>query len=238
MDGDLAANVARTKGVIDEAARAGCDFLCLPEQYLSGYGKPEYAKAAAVILDDPRLLELAGYAAEKGVVTLAGIVERRGDGYADTQVVLDGGQVAGHYAKTMLVSGDRAIMDDCDDELPVFEARGVRFGIMICHDSSFPEIAATLAWKGAKTIFSPHYDSIRRDEMDAHRILVRNNHIGIAAHYGLVVARANVVGYLAEGNRFGYGDSAVFGPGGRRVRVQQGCAPNGSLALGEGGLAD
>ena len=148
------------------------------------------------------------------MVALVGLLERRGDSFANTQVVLDGGRVAGHYTKTMLIAGDRALMDSVDDALPVFEARGVCFGIMICHDSSFPEIAATLAWKGARIIFSPHFNSLPRDRMDAHRVKVRNNHVGIAAHYGVVVARSNVVGYWPGGDRFGYGDSAIFGPDG------------------------
>jgi len=113
-----------------------------------------------------------------------------------------------------LIPADRRIMDACDDELPVFKARGVTFGIIICHDSSFPEIAATMAWKGARIIFSPHYNAIRRDAMDDHRIRVRNNHVGIAAHYGVVVARSNVVGYWPDEDRYGYGDSAIFAPNG------------------------
>ena len=213
-DGDLEANLARTAQVIDEAADAGCAFVCLPEQFLCGYGKAERVIAAAMTLDDERLLALARKAEDRSVVTLVGLCERRGRSCANTQVVLAGGTVAGHYTKTMLIQGDRKVMGFFDEELPVFEAAGVSFGIMICHDSSFPEIAATMAWKGARIIFSPHYNCIRRDRMDSHRILVRNNHVGIAAHYGVVVARANVVGYWPDQDRYGYGDSAIFAPNG------------------------
>ena len=66
-----------------------------------------------------------------------------------------------------------------------------------------------MVWKGARIIFSPHFNSIGMDLMDEHRILVRNNHIGIAAHFGVVVARANVV---SAGAQQGYGDSAIFSP--------------------------
>lgn len=213
-DGDLAANLARTERVIDEAAEAGCDFLCMPEQFLAGYGKPEYLAAAALTLDDERLAALARRAHSRGVVALVGLAEKRGDAFANTQVVLADGRVAGHYTKTMLTDSDWRAMGFHDDEMPVFHARGVCFGIIICHDSSFPEVAATMAWKGARIIFSPHYNCIARDRMDDHRILVRNNHVGIAAHYGLIVARANVVGHWPEEDRFGYGDSAIFGPNG------------------------
>jgi len=215
-DGDLAANLDKTAWVIDRAAEAGCDFLCVPEQFLSGYGCAEFAQTASMTLDDPRLLALAAHAAERDVTTLAGMIEKRGDLYANTQVVLDGGKVAGHYTKTMQVGGDRKLMGFFDDELPVFHARGVCFGIIVCHDSSFPEVAATMAWKGARVIFSPHYNSIHRDRMDDHRIMVRNNHVGIAAHYNVVLARSNVVGSW-PGDRFGYGDSAIFAPNGAPI---------------------
>ena len=212
-EGDLAANIARTEKVIDEAGEAGCDFVCLPETFLSGYGTVEAVQAGAMGLDDERLAALAERAAERDVATLVGISERRGDAIFNTQVVLDGGGVAGHYSKTMLTGGDANTMKfGLDDELPVFDARGVRFGIIICHDSSFPEVAATMAWKGARIIFSPHYNSIPREAMDEHRIAVRNNHVGLAAHYGVVVARSNVVGVKDGGKRLGYGDSAIFSP--------------------------
>ena len=213
VEGDVDANVARTQRVIDEAATAGCDFVCLPEYFLSGGGMDDQRRLA-MPLDDPRLLRLAQRAADRDVVTLVGLPEKRGDRVANTQVVLDGGRVAGHYTKTMLTGGDKQVMGFFDDALPVFEAKGVRFGIMICHDTSFPEVAATLAWKGARILFAPHYNSIAADRMDEHRILVRNNNVGIAAHYNVVVARSNVVGQSEADDRLGYGDSAIFGPTG------------------------
>lgn len=211
-DGDLAANLARAERAIDEAAAAGCDFLCMPELFLSGGDKAEYQIRGAISLDDSRLTALAEKAGRRGVVTIVGLCEKRGGSHAVTAGVLADGRVAGHYTKTMLTAGDREVMDFFDDELPVFEAKGVRFGVIICHDSSFPEVAATLAWKGAQIIFSPHYNSIAPERMDEHRMLVRNNHVGIAAHYGVVVARSNVVGRWQNPDRLGYGDSAIFSP--------------------------
>jgi predicted amidohydrolase len=215
-DGDLEKNIARTAQVIDEAAAAGCDFVCLPETFLSGYGKREIAERCAITLEDRRLRDLAKRAEDRKVVTLVGLSERRkGGAIANSQVVLDSGKVAGVYAKTQLTGSDAKESGFCsDDELPVFRARGVSFAIQICHDSSFPEIASTYAWKGARLLFSPHYNAIRREKMDEHRIRVRNNHIGVAAHFGLVVARSNVI--VTDNSlfpdRLGYGDSAIFSP--------------------------
>ena len=217
VDGDVDANVARTAGVIDEAGSAGCDFVCLPETFLSGYGSPEIVRKGAVSLDDPRLLDLAKRAEDRNLVALVGMSERRGEEIANTQVVLDGGIVAGSYSKTMLTGNDEHEMGFCvDTELPVFSAKGICYGIMICADSSYPEVASTMVWKGARIIFSPHYNYIPREGMDDHRIRVRNNHIGIAAHFGVVVARSNVIVTDRE-DRLGYGDSAIFSPLGSSI---------------------
>ncbi len=227
--GDVEANVARAKRVVDEAAAAGCAFVCLPEVFLSGFGSRAMHRRSAMMLDDKRLLSLARHAGRRGVVTLVGLTELRGKAMAVTQAILDGGRVMGHYTKTMPTESDWDLMRFHDDALPVFDARGVRFGVIICHDSSFPEVAATLAWKGARLIFSPHFNSISRDRMDEHRVLVRNNHIGIAAHYNVVLARSNVVGHWQKNDSFGCGDSAIFGPNGAvpgRSAALQGNAPH------------
>lgn len=52
--------------------------------------------------------------------------------------------------------------------------------------------------------------------MDEHRIRVRNNHIGIAAHFALVVARSNIIWHGGDG-KLGYGDSAIFSPLGQPI---------------------
>jgi 5-aminopentanamidase len=213
-DGDVDANAARAAQAIDEAAAAGCAFLCLPETFLTGCGTVAEVRAAAIPLSDPRLVALARHAGKRKVVTLVGLTEKRGRRYAITQAILDGGKVAGSYVKTMPTGFDWEVMQYHDDQLPVFRAKGLTYGVIVCHDSSFPEVAATLVWKGARIIFSPHFNNLPRNRMNAHRILVRNNHVGLAAHYNVVVVRANVVGHWDRGDLFGYGDSAIFGPDG------------------------
>jgi predicted amidohydrolase len=207
-------NFNRAAEVIDEAAAAGCDFVCLPETFLTGYGPREIVVDQAIEINDKRLLDLARRAKDRNVVTLVGLSERRGKDIKNTQAVLDGGTVAGTYSKVLPTGGEYKAGMCSHDELPVFTARGVCFGIQICHDSSFPQVAATLALKGAKILFSPHYNAIKAELMDEHRIKVRNNHIGVAAQNYLVVARSNVI--VTSSTIFPehlcYGDSAIFSP--------------------------
>jgi N-carbamoylputrescine amidase len=217
VDGDVAANLAAAYRAIEQAGEQKADFLCLPETFLSGYGSRELIERGALSLDDPRLASLAGAAAERGLVLLVGLTERLRDGtLGNTVAIYADGERLGIYRKTMLTGGDAREMGFCRDyDLPVFRARGLTFGCIICHDSSFIEPAAVLVYRGAQVIFSPHYNAISAEGMDAHRLHVRNNHVGLAALLGVHVVRANVIGKDAvrEGT-LGYGDSAIFGPDG------------------------
>jgi len=225
VDGDVEANLATARRVVAASGEERVDFLCLPEAFLSGYGSREIVERGALALDDPRLEALAAEAADREMVLLIGLSERREDGeIGNTVAIYADGKRLGIYRKTMLTNSDARDMGYCRDfELPVFQARGVTFGCIICHDSSFIEPAAVLAYQGAQVIFSPHYNAISVETMDAHRIRVRNNHIGLATLLGVFVVRANVVGWdsgraadrgASWTAKLGYGDSAIFDPSG------------------------
>jgi predicted amidohydrolase len=217
VDGDLGANLAAAQEAIEAAGEQRADFLCLPEAFLSGYGSRELVEQGALALDDPRLEALASRAAAREIVLLVGLTERLRDGaLGNTVVIYAEGRRLGVYRKTMLTGGDARDMGYCRDyDLPVFQARGITFGCIICHDSSFLEPAATLAYRGARVIFSPHYNAIAAEGMDEHRLRVRNNHVGLAALLGVYVVRANVVGKdSVRPGTLGYGDSAIFDPRG------------------------
>jgi predicted amidohydrolase len=207
-------NLAAVRRAITLAGEQDAAFLCLPEAFVGGYATREIAERAALSLDDPRLEAVAGEAAERDMVLLLGLSERLRSGpIGNTIVVYEGGRILGLYRKTMLTEQDARQMGYCRDyDLPVFQAKGITFGCIVCHDSSFIEPAATLVYKGAQIIFSPHFNALPGAVMDDHRIRVRNNHIGLAALLNVYIVRANVVGI--DRDALGYGDSAIFAPGG------------------------
>jgi predicted amidohydrolase len=201
---DIDKNLGRVYQIIDEAGQAGSDFLCVPETYISNY-KREFA----VPLDDKRVQALVAYTARYDMVVIVGLSEQEDTYVYNTALVLYRGRQLGKYRKTMLTEYDRSTFD-ADYELPIFEAKGIPFGVVICHDSSFVEPALTLRWKGARLLFTPHYNMIPQEQMDEHRTLVRNNHVGLSALLQMVVARANNVGWNEE--LLGYGDSLIMSP--------------------------
>jgi predicted amidohydrolase len=201
---DVGANLERVRKVIAQAAEHESDFLCFPEGYLSNY-KAELA----VPLQDSRLRALTEYTEQYDVVVIVGLSEQESDKVFNTARILHRGRLLGKYRKTMLTGGDKKVFAS-DWSLPIFQAKGIPFGVIICHDSSFVEPALTMRWKGARLLFSPHYNRIPYDRVDEHRVLVRNNHVGLSALLQMVVVRSNVVG--GDEERVGYGDTTIFSP--------------------------
>lgn len=218
IGGDADANLDTVFRVVEEAAAQEVDFLCFPETFLSGYGDRALIERAALSLDDSRLRGLAERLSRHDMVTLIGLSERLDDGRIGNSVlVFDAGRRLGVYRKTMLTGGDYKQMGFCTDwDLPVWHAKGLTFGCIVCADSSYFETAATMAYQGASLLFSPHFNRIPAAGMDSHRIKVRNNHVGLAALLELYVVRANVV-VPHDDRGLGYGDSAIFNPDGQPI---------------------
>ena len=119
------------------------------------------------------------------------------------------GKLLGKYRKIMLTGGDKNTFGFTPGSaMYIFEAKGIKFACIICADTSYPEPALMARKLGAVILFSPHYNSIALHAMDAHRIRIRNNHIGIAALTKMTVVRSNVINVSPD--RLGYGDSSIF----------------------------
>lgn len=212
-DGDFDGNLAAARKAVGEALARGSDFLVLPETFLSGYSTPEKMRQGARRLADPQVQAFIAESAKHQMVVIVGIARMTEEGIYNTALVIQGGKLLGTYDKIMLTGGDRDKLKFLrGKEMPVFDAHGVRFAVIICHDSSFPHPAMIARLKGAEILFSPHYNDIPEQNMDAHRRWVRNCHLGIACQFKMAVARANVVAKDKGG--LGYGDSFIISPRG------------------------
>ncbi len=213
-DGDFAANLATTRAVIEEAKRRKSDFVVLPETFLSGYDTVEHMRQGARPVDDPALQALVQESAGHGMVVLVGLARKTPEGIYNSELVIHAGKLLGVYDKAMLTGGDRKTLGFLPGKaMPVFEAHGARFAVIICHDSSFPHPAMAARLKGAEILFSPHYNQIGRDRMDDHLRWTRNTHVSLACHMGMAVVRSNVVG-VDPVRGLGYGGSVILSPQG------------------------
>jgi predicted amidohydrolase len=87
---------------------------------------------------------------------VVGLVERAGRDLFNTGVLLDRtGRIAGIYRKVKIPFEELANGIAPGDALPAFDTDFGRVGILICHDTSFPEPARELSINGAELILVP-----------------------------------------------------------------------------------
>lgn len=223
VNNDFDANLEKVKKIIEQTSGDRLDFLCFPETYLSGY-TPEAIKESAVSVNDVRLQEFILWTKQFDTVFLVGMSEKTDKGIFNSQLVLYKGKVLGIQHKTMLTQGYDSEYFITDLDLPVFEAKGIKFGVCICHTTSFIEPAQCLRMKGARLLFTPHYNDIPPQEKlpngekstyADHRQMVLANQTAIATLLKMVVVRSNIVSISERG--VGSGDSNMWDMNGNCV---------------------
>jgi predicted amidohydrolase len=141
--------------LLQEAARRGCDVLCLPELFadptqgiqLRRFAEPPGGPVCEWLAGRARALRMA----------LAATVALRGEGgVTNSGLVYDkSGRLAGRYDKVHLPPGEDRVAAAGRD-FPVFEVEGVRVGMQICYDLAFPEGCRILALRGAELVLWPN----------------------------------------------------------------------------------
>lgn len=162
---------------------------------------------------------LRGLSKQHGIATIWPFGERTpAGGYFNAALACDErGEVLGVYRKTHIPayfpdereggtgSYERMYFAP-GPALPVFDWRGIRFGIQICYDRLFPEPSRVLALKGAEIIFMPICYSTYSDP--AHRAGIWDVPLRSRAYEnGVFVVAANRVGQ--EGLRSHLGRSMI-----------------------------
>lgn len=143
---DVPANLARARELL--AASGEAELLVLPELFLCGYELAD-VEPLAVELEGPELEALRAAARAAGTAVVVGAAEATGDGVANSALCIDGtGELAGVYRKVHLFGAEREAYVP-GDELVTVELAGRTVGLMICFDMEFPEVARTLAARGA-----------------------------------------------------------------------------------------
>lgn len=151
----IAPRLQEAEPLLREAARRGCDLVCLPELFadptqgmrMRQFAEPIGGPVTAWLADRARTLRMA-------VATTVAL--QRGDRLTNTGVVFDKvGRLAGNYDKVHLPPGEDKVATAGKD-FPVFEVEGVRVGMQICYDLAFPEGCRILALRGAELVLWPN----------------------------------------------------------------------------------
>lgn len=183
LDDLRAANVGHHLELLDAAASAGANVVCLGELFAGPYfaldKNPLWHALAEDAREGPTIGAMREAAKRHGMVLVCPIYELDAESGKrfNTAVVIEGdGDLRGIYRKTHIPQGanERASFEETfyyersDGRLgpsrgnvsgnpffPVFQTSAGRIGVATCYDRHFPNVVETLAREGAEIVFSP-----------------------------------------------------------------------------------
>ncbi len=221
--GDKAANLAKMKTFVAEAAKQGNNIIIFPELALSGYECSENIgpekksckmhQELAEAIPGPSTEEMAGLAKELDVYIIFGMPEQdniNSDVRYVSSVVIAPEGILGAYRKLHLAPWPRFTESLCfspGDDVPVWQTRYGVIGVLICYDFYFfPELARIMALKEATVLINTTASSTGPGKP---YYIVQQT--GCRATENLVyAASANLVG--KERTKTYYGHSVIAGP--------------------------
>jgi formamidase len=181
------------------------DMLCFPELVLEGLSAfvPGGKVSEGQPIPGPLTDHLCNLAAKVNKWLVPGsISERDGNDIYNTAIVVSPkGEIVTRYRKIFPWRPHETCKTG--NTFSVFDVPGVgRFGICICYDMWFPEVARTLSWLGAEVILQPSLTQTSDRQMEA--IMIQANAICNQCYY---------VGINGTG-QFGGGKSMIVDPNG------------------------
>jgi predicted amidohydrolase len=208
--GDVDAAVACIRRFCEQAEPEGADLLLFPECFLQGYLVTEaHVRHHALDLGSARFRSVAARLADIRPALVAGVIERSGGRVHNSAVVLEHGRVTGVYRKTHLVPGEQIFA--AGDEYPVFEVRGLRYGINICYDTQFAGAASRIARQGARVLLVPAQNMMRRQAAETWKHRHHQIRAERVRETGMWLLSADVTGKRGD-THIGYGPTSVTNP--------------------------
>jgi predicted amidohydrolase len=208
---------AALKCLADVAARAkaeGASLLCFPEGFLQGYLTDEtLARRNALDLASSAFEAVLDRLPKTGPMIVMGLIEAEEGRLFNTAVVVDQGVLIGRHRKAHLLGSEQIF--DAGGDSHVFEISGLRFGINICYETSFPEAARKVADLGASLIVCPANNMHRRKTAEAFKDVHNSVRGERCRGTGLWLVSADVIG--ERDGRISWGPTAVLNPAGEVV---------------------
>ena len=197
---------------------AGVEMLCCPEAVLGGLadyaGEPH---SIAINAGNGQLDRVLAPLTSDTVTTIVGYTEVDGQGRLyNSAAVFHKGAVTGSYRKVHQAI-NRSIYE-AGDEVRVFTIGDFRFGILICNDSNYPELARQLAAQRATALFIPTNNGLPPEKGGPELgDLARKVDIACAAENNLSVIRADVAGQIP--GFVSYGSTWIVDCDGRVIKT-------------------
>ncbi len=134
------------------------DLLVLPEFFNSGYlftDKEEVERMAEKIPEGETTSILKEVARKRNLVLVFGIAEKSWSKFFNSSVLVKPDGKVHIYRKLHLFYEERLFFSGGNKRLQVIDLNSAKVGMMICFDWIFPEVARSLALKGADVICHP-----------------------------------------------------------------------------------
>ena len=154
--GELERNLAAASAAVRSAAAAGAEVIVLPELATSGYCFESNAEASSVAIGARAPIFADWSVQARGAVVVAGFAELGSAGRLyNSAVVVDATGVRAIYRKTHLWDSEKLYFTAGDAPPPVLDTAVGRVAVMVCYDLEFPEMARSVALRGADLLAVP-----------------------------------------------------------------------------------
>ncbi|MHC1761679.1 MAG: carbon-nitrogen hydrolase family protein [Negativicutes bacterium] len=181
--GNVKENVAKAEALTFCAIQEGANIICLTEMFNTGYfSHTTHTDVSYLNLAEPidgfTVSTFRNIAVKHGVVIIVPFVEfyRPGVCYNSAAVIDADGVLLGTYRKVHIPwshTGWEKFYFRPGYEVPVFDTKFGRIGIIICYDRDFPELSRTIGLKGAEIMFIPSGASVSLTETWKSLVLTR-----------------------------------------------------------------
>ncbi len=155
--GNLPDNLEKMREYLNLVADRQPFLVVFPECSLSGYccQSLDEARTISIKRDDPMLAQASEMAVSLNTNWIFGFLEHEGDRVFNTAALMTRDGKRHYYHKVHLpkLGVDQFTTAGC--EFPIVDVEGVRIGINICYDCSFPEPSRVMALNGADLIVLP-----------------------------------------------------------------------------------
>jgi predicted amidohydrolase len=158
-------NIAAMSEMLDQAGKAGCDIVCLPEGWPTCDTGLGMTKVEANTIGGSASKMMAAKAKQYKMYIVSGLYNWVGDTLKNIAVLYDReGKIQGVYEKIQLPDSETEAGAVPGNTFPVFTTDFGKIGILICWDSAFPEISRILAVNGAEMLLCPIWGDVRGPE--------------------------------------------------------------------------
>jgi len=146
------------KKVIEKIHNTDAELIVLPELPFTGYyfkDRDELKTFAEDPKESKTVSSLVELCREKDMFLVTGFTEKADGKIFNSALLLGPAGIIQTYRKLHLFNTEKLYFDPGNLPLEVSDVLGVKVGLMICFDYAIPEVARTLALKGADILCNP-----------------------------------------------------------------------------------